>query len=189
MLAELAHGRGQALLKQRNMLAVICLALIGLVMVLVMLFASKDREIVLQPVLTRPLAISSNGVTADYLEMVTRDTAIIALNRSPEALEYWMSQVLRIVHPSAYGRVKASLLKVVTEQKGSDVAQAFSMTGMTVDPKRLTSDVSGVLTVFVGKKVISSTRRTYRFRWSYAGLTLSLVEFGELVPADPGDAQ
>lgn len=187
MLADISHGRSQALLKQRNMLAVLVLALIGLMMVIITMFVSRDREIVLQPVLSRPLTISSAGVTAEYLEMVTRDTATIALNRSPEALEYWMQQILKIVHPSAYGRLKANLLRVIDENKGSDVSQSFSMTGMKVDPKLMTSEVSGVVTIFVGKKVISSVKKTFRFRWSYTGLTLSLIEFGELVPAGKED--
>lgn len=188
MLADISHGRSQALLKQRNMLAVLVLTLIGLMMVIIMMFVSRDREVILQPVLSRSLTISSAGVTAEYLEMVTRDTATIALNRSPEALEYWMTQVLKVVHPSAYGKVKASLVKIVTEQKDSDVSQAFSMTGMTVDPKQMASEVSGTLTTFVGKKVISSAKKTFRFRWSYSGLTLSLIEFGELVPVTKEEA-
>jgi len=82
MLADISHGRSQALLKQRNMLAVLVLALIGLMMVIITMFVSRDREIVLQPVLSRPLTISSAGVTAEYLEMVTRDTASIAIAAS-----------------------------------------------------------------------------------------------------------
>ena len=184
MLADIAHGRSQALLKQRNMLAILVLTLIGLMMVIIMMFVSRDREIILQPVLSRPLTISSAGVTADYLEMVTRDTAVIVLNRSPEALDYWMTEVLKVVHPGAYGRVKADLVKIVTQQKGSDVSQSFLMSGMKVDPKKLTSEVTGTVTTFVGKKVISSVKRTFQFHWCYAGLTLSMTGFGELVPID-----
>jgi conjugal transfer pilus assembly protein TraE len=182
MLADIAHGRSQALLKQRNMLAVLVLTLIGLMMVIIMLFMTRDREVILQPVLSRPLTISSAGVTADYLEMVTRDVSSVALNRSPDSLPYWMEEILKVVHPSAYGRVKTALVKIVDEQKGSDVSQAFSMSGMKVDPKALTSEVSGLVTTFAGNKVISQVKKTFRFRWAYSGLTLSLTEFGELVP-------
>ena len=184
MLADISHGRSQALLKQRNMLAVLVLTLIGLMMVIIMMFVSRDREVILQPVLSRPLTISSAGVTAEYLEMVTRDTATIALNRSPEALEYWMNQVLKVVHPSAYGKVKASLVKIVTEQKDSDVSQAFSMTGMTVDPKQMTSEVSGTLKTFVGEQVVASDDRRFRFNWTYRGLRLALSGFAPLPPTD-----
>lgn len=182
MLADIAHARSQALLKQRNMLAMLCMTLAGLMLVVVMLFSAKDREVVLQPILSRPMTISSAGPTADYLELVTRDTAAVMLNRSPVALEYWMEQVLRVVDPAYQGRIKAELLKIVTEQKDSDVSQAFSLTGMKVDPKALTSEVTGVITVFVGKKVIASDKRTFRFRWSYQGLSLAMTGFGEVLP-------
>ncbi|QYE37184.1 type IV conjugative transfer system protein TraE (plasmid) [Polymorphobacter sp. PAMC 29334] len=186
MLAEIAHGRSQSLLKQRNMLAVFALALIGVVLMLVLALSTKDREMVLQPVLSKPLTLSSAGVSPEYFELVTRDTAVMVLNRTPSGLDYWMEQVLKVVHPAAYGRVKAALVKIVNEQKGSDVAQAFAMTRMTVDPKEVISEVTGTVTTYVGSKVIASDNRTFRFRWSYSGLSLSLIEFGELVADKPG---
>ena len=186
MLAEISHGRSQSLLKQRNMLAVFTLALFGIVLMLVLALATKDRELILQPVLTKPLTLSTAGVSPEYFELVTRDTAVMILNRTPSGLDYWMEQVLKVVHPTAYGRVKNALVKIVNEQKGSDVAQAFAMTKMTVDPKTLTSEVTGTVTTYVGNKIIDANKRTFRFRWSYSGLSLSLIEFGEVLAAEPG---
>ena len=188
MLAEISHGRSQSLLKQRNMLAVFTLSLIIVVLLLVLALATKDREMVLQPVLSKPLTLSSAGVSPEYLELVTRDTATMVLNRTPSGMNYWMEQVLKVVHPSAYGRVKTALVKIVNEQSGSDVAQAFAMTAMTVDPKALVSEVTGTVTTYVGSKVISADKHTFRFRWNYSGLSLSLIEFGELVADKPGAA-
>src|SRR3546814_11461700 len=81
--------------------------------------SARDREIVLQPVRTRQIEISSAGVSREYLELVTRDASVMMLNRSPQNLDYWMESVLRIVHPSAYGRIKGDLLKIVSDQRGS----------------------------------------------------------------------
>lgn len=186
MRSEIAYGRSQALLKQRNMLAALSLALIGVMLMLILALSTKDREMVLQPVMTRPLTLSSAGVSPAYFELVTRDTAVMVLNRTPSGLDYWMEQVLKVVNPSAYGRVKAALTKIVTEQKGSDVAQAFAMTKMVVDPKHLLSEVTGEVTTYVGAKVIASEKRTFRFRWAYTGLSLSLIEFGEVLADKPG---
>lgn len=188
MLAEISHGRSQSLLKQRNMLAVFALVLLGVVLMMLLALTAKDREVVLSPVLSRPLVISSAGVSPEYLELISRDAATMVLNRTPSGLDYWMEQVLRIVHPSAYGTVKAQLVKIVNEQRGSDVAQAFTMTGMITNPSQLTTDVSGVLTTYVGKQVISSEKKTFRFRWAYSGLSLSLIEFGQLVSGKPGES-
>ena len=82
-------AQSQRVLKQRNMLGVAALVLAGLVILLFMVGATKDREVVLQPILRSPMTLSSSGVSKEYLEMVTRDTALVALNRSPENLDYW----------------------------------------------------------------------------------------------------
>ena len=125
MLSHFAHDRAQALLRQRNMLALISSVLVVATIVAAGMAATRDREIVLTPTVARPLTISSAGVTAEYLEMVTRDTALLLLNRSPEGLDYWMENILKLAHPSAYGQLKADLMQIVTEQRGSDVSQSF----------------------------------------------------------------
>lgn len=182
MLAEVSHARSQSLLKQRNMLLVSALTLLVLCLWLVFAATSKDREIVLQPITAQPLTISSAGVSPDYLEFVTRDTAYMILNRSPQGLDYWMTQVLSVVHPSAHGRIKADLVKIIAEQKGSDVAQSFTMKKMKVDPRALTSEVEGETVTFVGDKVVSREKRVYRFGWDYTGLSLRLVSFRAFDP-------
>ncbi|PKP99428.1 MAG: conjugal transfer protein TraE, partial [Alphaproteobacteria bacterium HGW-Alphaproteobacteria-15] len=92
-------AQSQRVLKQRNMLGITALTLAALLLLLLIFGFTRDREIVLQPVLRSPLTISSSGVSEDYLEMVTRDTALIALNRSPENLNYWMESILEIAAP------------------------------------------------------------------------------------------
>ena len=181
MLADIAHQRSQSLLRQRKaLLAAVAFSFVVNV-ALGVAVTSKDREVILQPVAPRALQISASGVSADYLEFVTRDTALMLLNRTPEGLDYWMNAILKIAHPSAYGKLRAELMRIVTEQRGSDVAQAFVITGMTVDPKGLVSVVDGDLKTFVGGQVIASEKKRFRFGWIYVGLSLSLESFA-LVP-------
>ncbi|MEQ1518275.1 MAG: TraE/TraK family type IV conjugative transfer system protein, partial [Usitatibacteraceae bacterium] len=71
----LSHTQSQRLLKQRNLLAMVAVLLFGATFLLTILAASRDREVVLQPILAKPLTLSSSGVPHDYLEMVTRDAA------------------------------------------------------------------------------------------------------------------
>lgn len=188
MDAVFSHNRAQALLRQRNMLLLSTLTLLVLTLWLVYAVTSKDRQVVLVPTLSKQLSISTAGVSPEYLELVARDTALVALNRSPTGLDYWMESVLRLAAPAAHGSLKSELLRVVKEQRGSDVAQSFTLTGMTIDPRRLTSDVSGKLTTFVGRTVVSSEQKTFRFRWSYNGLSLNLIGFGLLQPGNGRDA-
>ena len=177
MLSDIAHQRSQSLLRQRKVLVVAAAASFLANLALLTALSGRDREVILQPVTTRSLGISSSGVSADYLELVTRDVALMLLNRSPTGLDYWMEQVLKVADPSAYGTLKAELVKIVTEQRGSDLAQAFVITGMTVDPKGLSSTVEGDLKTFVGGQVIASEQKRFRFGWTYVGLRLSLSSF------------
>jgi len=187
MDAHFAHSHGQKLLRQRNLLLLVVVSLVVLTGILMGLVASKDREIVLQPILSRPMTLSSSGVTTEYLEATTRDTAYLILNRSPSGLDYWMTNILKIVSPDAYGATKAQLVKIVTEQSNTDIAQSFLPTAMTVDPKTLTSRVTGDLRTFVGDQTISNETKTYVFVWRYSGVSLSLVRFGTVAPAQSSE--
>ena len=172
------HAQNQRILKQRNLLVVVAAALAALTTLLFFVTVMRDREIVLQPVLRSPLTVSSAGVSREYLELITRDTAVLTLDRSPQNLEYWMKSVLDITAPSAQGKLKADLMKIVNEQRGSSIAQFFTIQTMEIDPKNLWSTVTGDLHTIVGNKVVSNERRTFRFDWEYSGVSLKLVGFG-----------
>lgn len=172
------HAQSQRVLKQRNLLVIVAGILGVLSAILSMITATRDREVVLQPILGSPLVVNSSGVSREYLELVTRDTAVLILDRSPANLEYWMKSVLEITAPAAQGKVRADLMKIVDEQRGSSIAQFFTPQTMELDPKQLRSTVTGDLHTIVGDKVISIDRRSFRFDWQYSGLSLKLRGFG-----------
>ena len=180
MFADISHERQQSLLRQRNLFALTSSGLGIALVVAVSLAATRDREVILLPTLPKQLTVSSAGVEADYLELVTRDAALVLLNRSPEGLDYWMDEILKLADPASYGRLKADLVRIVEEQRGSDVTQAFVIRSMTVDPKGLTSDVTGTLKTFVGAQVIASQQRSFEFSWNRRGLSLGLTGFRQL---------
>lgn len=172
------HQQSQRTLRQRNLLALACLALALVCLVLLVSAASRDREVILQPVVARQMAISSSGVSADYLEAVTRDTALLALNRSPETLRYWMDSILAITAPEARGDLKRKLTAIVAEQQGSQVSQFLAIDWIRVDPATLTSEVGGVLHTIVASRDVRHEDRIFRFKWKYEGLSLKLIGFG-----------
>src|SRR3990167_9264835 len=177
---SISHAQAQRLLKQRNLLAIGCAALFGVSVLLTLTAANRDREVVLQPVLARPLTLSSSHIDKDYLELVTRDAALLTLNRSPSNLQYWMDSILEITDPRTHGRMKAELMKVFSEQNGSNVSQYFTIEKPTVDPEGLTSEVNGILHTVVGSKEVTAEARTFRFVWSYSGVSLKLAGFGQV---------
>jgi conjugal transfer pilus assembly protein TraE len=172
------HAQSQRVLKQRNLLVIVAGALGALCAILALITATRDREVILQPILSSPLVVSSSGVSRQYLELITRDTAVLTLDRNPANLDYWMKSVLEITAPSAQGKIRADLMKIVNEQRGSSIAQFFTIQTMEIDPKKLQSTVTGDLHTIVGNKVVSNERRSFRFDWQYSGLSLKLVGFG-----------
>jgi conjugal transfer pilus assembly protein TraE len=183
MHADYAHQRAQALLKQRNVFVISFVASVVLNLFQMGINLTKDREVVLVPLLSDRMAITSGTVSRDYLEATTRDAALVALNRSPTALDYWKASILRITHPTAHGAVNRELVRIIEELRNSDVTQAFAITGLRVDPSKLVSEVDGVVTTYVGSRILSSQRRTFRFRWKYEGVSLALTGF-EMVVED-----
>ena len=176
------HAQSQRVLRQRNLLGITAMVLAGAVALLLLMSATRSREMVLQPILGSPVTVSSSGVSREYLELVTRDTAVLTLNRSPGSLDYWMKSVLAIVSPKAQGSIKADLLRIVNEQRGSSMSQYFTLEGMEIDPKRLQSTVTGKLNTVVGQKVVSSEHRTFIYDWEYSGMSLKLIGFSMLQP-------
>src|SRR6188768_1038575 len=137
MFLDISHERQQSLLRQRNLFALASAGLSVMLTVAAGFATTRDREVVLVPTVARQLTVSSAGVSADYLELVTRDAALMLLNRTPEGLDYWMAEILELADPASHGRLKAELVRIVEEQRGSDVTQAFVIRTMTVDPKGL----------------------------------------------------
>lgn len=180
MKHEFAYEEAQRHLKQRNRFAALS-AVLGLTSLLAVgAAATREESVILVPVTTERLTLGSGGTDAHYLELVTRDTALMLLNRAPESLDYWMEQVLKVADPSAHGSLKAELVKIVDEQRGSDISQAFVISRMEVDAQALTAVVTGTLKTFVGAQVIASQERSFEFSWNRRGLSLGLTGFRQL---------
>lgn len=183
MQTEFAHAQAQRYLAQRNRFAGLSAVLAATSLLGIGAAVTRDEQVLLVPVTAETLTVSSGGIDAHYLELVTRDTALMLLNRAPESLDYWMEQILKVADPAAHGRLKADLVEIVEEQRGSDISQAFVIRAMRVDANSLTATVTGTLKTFVGAQVIASQQRTFRFAWAKRGLSLGLTGF-EQIPTD-----
>lgn len=185
---SLAHESAQRTLKQRNMLAVIC-GVLGVLLVIIFSVANtKDREVVLQPILSSQMVVSSSSLTREYLDAVTRDTAHLALNRSPESLDYWMDQLVLMAAPSRRGELKRELVGIVEDQRGSQVSQYITIDWIKSDPDGLTSEVGGVLHTIVGSREVRREHKIFGFEWEYSGLSLQLKSFGVVQKKPEGEA-
>ncbi|GEO02098.1 hypothetical protein NSE01_39300 [Novosphingobium sediminis] len=181
MELSFAHEASQRTLKQRNILALTCIILAALVLVMFVAATTRDREVVLQPILPSEMVLSSAAVSPEYLEAVTRDTAQLALNRSPENLQYWLDGLIAIAAPEARGPLKANLLKIIDEQQDSQVTQFITIDWIRTDPENLTSQVGGVLHTIVGSRDVRREHKIFEFHWQHTGVSLRLKGFGVVV--------
>jgi conjugal transfer pilus assembly protein TraE len=180
---DLAHGSAQRVLRQRNALALAALVLGGLLVTTYIAATHQNREVILVPTLRSAMTLSTASVSPDYLEMVTRDVSAVALNRSPDALPYWMNSILAVTDERARGVVKAQLIRIVAEQQGSQITQFFTPDMLQVNPAKLESEVGGTVHTVVSMKEISTVHRTFKFEWSYNGVSLKLMGFGQIEQA------
>tara|TARA_R110002096_G_scaffold365345_1_gene558695 strand:+ start:3833 stop:4396 length:564 start_codon:yes stop_codon:yes gene_type:complete len=180
MELSLSIREAQAVLKQRNMLMLFSLGLMILNGWTWLELRGQEEKIILIPTLDGEVTISNKGVSADYLERVTRDVMALMLNRTPRSLPYFQDQLLRIVHPGSYGYIKSQLVKMADEVRKGDISTIFFPVHMSTDPANLTSEVTGELHVYVGKTRVAKDRRHYRMTWNYAGVRLSLLSFEDL---------
>lgn len=178
---SLAHESSQRTLKQRNVLALVTIVLGILVVVLFGAANTRDREVVLQPLLSANMVVSSSSLSKEYLDAVTRDTALLALNRSPETLDYWMDSLISIAAPSARGDLKTKLMGIIEEQRGSQITQFITLDWVKSDPEALTSEAGGVLHTIVGSREVRRQHKIFRFEWEYSGISLKLKSFGVVV--------
>jgi conjugal transfer pilus assembly protein TraE len=94
MELSLAHEASQRTLKQRNLLALICIVLGILVVVMFTAASTRDREVVLQPILPNEMTLSSSSVTPEYLE------AVIAVSISNRDLASGQATAAYVVVPT-----------------------------------------------------------------------------------------
>lgn len=181
---SLAHDSAQRTLRQRNLLAITCAVLAILLVAMFAAANTKDREVILHPILPSEMVVSSSGLSREYLDAVTRDTAYLALNRSPDNLDYWMEQLTAIAAPSARGELKRKLVGIVEEQRGSQVAQYVILDWIRSDPEALVSEVGGVLHTIVGSREVRREHKIFRFEWAWSGLSLQLKSFGVVQKKD-----
>lgn len=179
-----AQERSQNAIKQRNMLAITVIVMAIIMLAMIASLLNKDRDVILQPVLPKEMAISSSGISNDYLEAITRDTAQLALNRSPETLKYWMENILAIAAPELRGKLQNELQKILDQQNGSQITQFITIEYIKVDADALTSQVGGVLHTVVGAREVRKEHRTFQFNWKYQGLSLKLLSFGIVLKED-----
>src|SRR3546814_12971234 len=87
-----SHSHSQRILRPRNILAIVASGLCALTLLLFIFTVSRDRDVVLQPILLSPVTVSSAGVSREHLKLITLNPVLPPLHpipQNPESRIQW----------------------------------------------------------------------------------------------------
>lgn len=163
---------------QRNVLAGVCVALLGInAAQSLCLFFRHDRIIVTPPQLTQGFWVEGKRFSPQYLEEMALHYAHFFLDVTEKNILYQGDILLRYVTPDAYGTFKAKLLEDEKRLKKNNLSTRFSPSDVSISPDQLTVDLTGELMSYVGDKKISQVRETYQIKFQNQSGRLLIAAF------------
>lgn len=166
------------------MLAFLVAILALTVLILAHLLSTSQERIVLVPTLKTETSLSSGMPSPAYLEMVTRDTASLFLNRHPNNLKYFRDNILRMAHPSSHGELESALLATEKRLIATQTSTTFFPSEIITDPQTNYTEIHGRLHTYLGNERIKDERMIFGADWTYDSMRLWLKDFYPIDPAD-----
>ena len=171
-------------IKQRNELLVIMLAMLGIIILLSIALASgfgrDERVIIIPPNMHAVGYVDKNGVSDSYLSDMTRYYALMFLDVTPSDAASETSELLRYAAPESYGALKDQLLAQSETLKKHQLSLRFVPNSTEVDSNALVADITGDLHFYVGKAEVNNLRVTYRVHYRLHNGSLLISGFNVL---------
>jgi len=171
-------------IKQRNELLVILLAMFVVIILLSIALASgfgrDERVIFIPPNMHAIGSVDKNGVSDSYLADMTRYYALMFLDVTPSDATAQINELLRYAAPESYGALKDQLLTQAGTLKKHQLSLRFVPISTEVDNKALVADITGDLHVYVGKTEVNNLRATYRVHYRLRNGSLLISGFNAL---------
>lgn len=167
--------------KQRNFLLYATTALLLSIVIMAITLLRQERITVVVPGYTgSEFTISNKNISKEYLELVARDFIGTILNLTPYNYDFCREKILKMTAPESYGKVKYDIEQMITALKTRQISLRYTPISMELDEKKLTVDVGGYLTTYVGVKQTENMFSKYRVGFEYRGGALMVVEFTEI---------
>ena len=142
--------------------------------------SARKESVILVPTLPSELRVGSGSVQAEYIEMLTRDTAYLILNRHPNNTEYFEQALLQIVDPGRYAQVEAQLQADRENRIETATSPSFMPIEIYVDPSGDYSEIVGRHFTYVDQELIASETKVFAARWVRQGMSVKLADFAEI---------
>lgn len=126
----------------------------------------------------RAFSMSSNRVSASYLNMMSQDLVGLIFNVTPKTVVASHKLALQMIAPDAYSHFVNVFEQDTDNIIQNQVASSFYITAIRVNPATLTTVVSGVLHRSVGERALPPVMTAYSIQFSYNGQlrVLSIVK-------------
>ena len=164
--------------KERNQIAIIAsIVAISNLVLIVLLFANKERVVVVPAQINQEMWTERKSVSKEYLEEMSLFFSHLLFDVSPHSMPYQRDVILRNVDPSVYNSLKHKLIKEEEKYRKENLTTTFRPTKLVVNTKKLETLVTGYLTSFVGGKQMQQITDTYLIKFRYDAGRLFIKSF------------
>jgi len=146
-----------------------------------------ERVIVVPPAVHKSFWVENDRVSAEYLEQMGYFLIQLALNVTPQSVDYQSRLLLQYVAPASYGEIKTAMTVVAERLKRDGASTVFSARNVTTDERTLKISIQGSLTTFIGDRRVSDVTKSYLVELQYALGKLTIKSFKEATVNDSLD--
>lgn len=146
-----------------------------------------ERVVVVPPAVHKSFWVENDKVSAEYLEQMGYFLIQLALNVTPQSVDYQSRLLLQYVAPASYGEIKTAMSIVAERLKRDGASTVFSARNLTTDERAMKVAIQGSLTTFIGDRRVADVTKSYLVELQYAAGKLTIKSFKEVTVNDPLD--
>lgn len=143
-------------LKRATLIALATSLGINVALSLTLLLRDQKLTTVLLPMsattLNTPVELTNSEVSEEYLLLVARDFLALAMNNTPENVDFNRMMLLKNVHPASFGEMDVVLKEKALELKRLRASTFFVVDSVDVKPEALSVIFEGMRLHYIGGK-------------------------------------
>ena len=143
-------------LKRATLIALATSLGINVALSLTLLLRDQKLTTVLLPMsaatINTPVELTNSQVSEEYLLLVARDFLALAMNNTPENVDFNRKMLLKNVHPASFGEIDVVLKEKALELKRLRASTFFVVDSVDVKPEALSVIFEGIRLHYIGGK-------------------------------------
>ena len=143
-------------LKRATLIALATSLGINVALSLTLLLRDQKLTTVLLPMsaatINTPVELTNSQVSEEYLLLVARDFLALAMNNTPENVDFNRTMLLKNVHPASFGEIDVVLKEKALELKRLRASTFFVVDSVDVKPEALSVIFEGIRLHYIGGK-------------------------------------